>query len=830
MSKRSLRHLVVLLSLTLILNLAPLGPFTSPVQAAPFRHVPASAGPIAARPMPVQAPLEKVLRPDGSLDLQAAGSGSFNASGWQMLTGADGRPRFIPAVGNAASPTSHPTSSNGLGSQAPDIAGDEWWDARFVNGLTNQGFSANVYAVTVDGSDVYVGGSFSQAGGVPANNIARWSTATHLWYALRGGVLGQVYAIIVNGASVYVGGSFNDLDGQSAWSLGQWNKSSNTWSLLGGSPGLQSSGTFVGVVRAMALDGSGRLVVAGSFDHAGAVAAMNIARWSGSAWTALGNGLGLPGQVVLSLAVSGSDVFAGGSFTNPASYIAYWHGSTWTDIGGTNGPVLALALNGSSLYAGGQFTSAGATQADHIALWTGGTTWLPLGAGVDNDVTSIVLGPGGYFVGGNFITAGGSPASHLALWNGSTWAGQGDGVDNEVYSLAISGNTLFVGGAFIYYTDAVFGNNRANHLATWDAVSGWHTLGNAATGTVYAVAISGSDVYIGGAFDTAGGVPVNNIARWNSQTGAWSDMAGGIMGCTAQFFCVTSVLTIAVNGPYVFVGGNFTQAGGQTASALARYDPRSNSWTPGVVGVCVGPNCQAEVFALAPEGSGVVAGGNFVQTACVPDCLIANNVTFWDGGNVYTPLSDGVTTGTNGEVRALLYDGSGVYVGGLFSSPRSHLVYFDGVSWYGVGSPFNASVYALAEDASYLYAGGLFSSAGAIPVNRIARLPLTATGDWEAMGGSLDGSVTSLAFSGSDLIAGGRFTASGLTGLSHIARWNTLTETWSALGSGTNDDVKAVAANPNEIYAVGLFTTAGGREADYLSRWARFAIWMPVIR
>lgn len=829
--------MVVLLSFTLILNL---GPLTSPVQAAPFRPLtaarPASANPISARPASAQAPLARVLRPDGSLDLQAAGNGSFNAAGWQMLTGADGRPRFIPAARRAEAPTFYASNSNEKGSnrpagpQTPDIAGDELWDARFVNGVSNQGYAANVYAVAVDGSDIYVGGSFSQAGGIAANNIARWSTATHLWYALRGGALGQVYAIIVNGASVYVGGSFNDLDGQSAWSLGQWNKTSNTWSLLGGSPGLESGGTFVGVVQAMALDGSGNLVVAGSFDHGGSVAAQNIARWNGSTWTALGNGLGLSGQVVMSLVVSGSDVFAGGSFTTPESYIAHWNGSTWLDMGGTNGVVLALALNGSNLYAGGQFTSAGATSADHIALWTGGTTWLPLGTGVDNDVTSIVLGPGGYFVGGNFINAGGNTVNHLALWNGSTWTGQGDGVDNEVYSLAVSGSTIFVGGTFIYYTDAVFGNNRANHLATWDSVGGWRTLGNAAIGIVYAVAISGSDVYIGGSFNTAGGVPVSNIARWNSQTGTWSDMAGGVQGCTAQFFCVTSVLSIAVNGPYVFVGGNFTQVGGHSASALARYDPQTDSWTPGIVGVCLGQNCQATVFALAPEGGGVVAGGNFVQTGCFPVCKIANNVTYWDGGIGYTPLSDGVSTGTNGEVRALLYDGSGVYVGGGFTSPRAHLAYFDGVSWYGVGSPFDASVYALAEDANYLYAGGLFSNAGTIAVNRIARLSLATPGDWQPMGSSLDGSVTTLAWNGSDLIAGGRFTASGLTGLSHIARWDTTTETWSALGSGMNDDVKSLTADNNQIYAVGLFSSAGGKEADAIARWAKYSLFMPAIR
>jgi hypothetical protein len=829
MSRLILRHLVNLLGSVVLLNSILTGSIFSPVQAnslgAPFR--PGSDSLPAAHPAATaslaQASLEQALNPDGTLNLTRNMQGSYNASGWKMLTDANGHPRFIPASSHGNKTSAAPL--------APTIAGDEWWDARFQNGLTNNGFATDVYAVAVEGSDVYVGGSFSRAGAVAVNNIARWSSTTHQWYALAGGVAGQVYSIIANGSSIYVGGSFNDLNGQSAWSLGKWDTATNTWSLVGGTPGLESGGTFVGVVQAMALDGSGNLIVAGSFDHAGSVPAINIARWSGSAWTALGNGLGLAGQVVLSLAVSGSDVFAGGSFTTPESYIAHWNGSSWIGMGGTNGPVLTMTLNGSNLYAGGQFTMAGGTMGlNHIGLWTGGTNWLALGTGSDSDVTSIALGPGGYYVGGNFLTAGGNTVNHVAFWNGSAWSGLGAGVDNEVYSLAVVGTAVYVGGTYTYYTDNVFGNNRANALATWDPTSGWRTLGNGAIGIVYALAISGSDVYIGGSFDTAGGVPVNNIAHWNSKTGAWDDMAGGVLGCTAQFFCVTSVLAIAVNGSNVFVGGNFTAVGGQSSSALARYNTQTNSWVPGIVGVCLGANCQAIVYALAPEGSGVVAGGNFVQTGCFPVCQIANNVTYWDGAIIYIPLSNGVTTGTNGEVRALLYDGSGVYVGGLFTSPRAHLAYFDGVDWFGVGSPFNDTVYALAEDANWLYAGGLFSSAGSTAVNRIARISLTSLGDWQPMGSSLDGSVVSLTWSGRDLIAGGRFTSSGLTGVSHIARWDTKNEVWLPLGSGTNDDVKAVAANNNEIFAVGLFTTAGGKESDAFARWALYPMYLPTIR
>src|SRR5260370_30788808 len=72
---------------------------------------------------------------------------------------------------------------------------------------------------------------------------------------------------------------------------------------------------------------------------------------------------------VMALAVSGSDVYAGGVFTtaggSAANYIAKWDGSSWSALGsGTGGGnqsvVFALAVSGSDLYAGGYFITAGA--------------------------------------------------------------------------------------------------------------------------------------------------------------------------------------------------------------------------------------------------------------------------------------------------------------------------------------------------------------------------------------------------------------------------------------------------------------------------------------
>jgi hypothetical protein len=81
---------------------------------------------------------------------------------------------------------------------------------------------------------------------------------------------------------------------------------------------------------------------------------------------------------VSALAVSGSDVYAGGWFTmaggSAANYIAKWDGNSWSALGSGMGgdylmppSVSALAVSGSDLYAGGSFKIAGGKVSDYLA-------------------------------------------------------------------------------------------------------------------------------------------------------------------------------------------------------------------------------------------------------------------------------------------------------------------------------------------------------------------------------------------------------------------------------------------------------------------------------
>src|SRR5262249_55072546 len=109
-----------------------------------------------------------------------------------------------------------------------------------------------------------------------------------------------------------------------------------------------------------------------------------IAKWNGKQWSALGLGSlnGWPNSLTVFDDGSGPALFAGGFFTEAggtgAYSIAKWNGSSWSALsqGLNESPVSFSAFDdgtstGPALYVGGNFTEAGGVAVNRIAAWTG---------------------------------------------------------------------------------------------------------------------------------------------------------------------------------------------------------------------------------------------------------------------------------------------------------------------------------------------------------------------------------------------------------------------------------------------------------------------------
>ena len=158
-------------------------------------------------------------------------------------------------------------------------AADLRWDDRFGY----PGVDGSVKAVAFYDGRLYIGGDFTQAGGVPANGFACWdgrSWSDPARLATSGTVHPTVNALAVTAQGLVVGGFFTRVGEIDAVNLALWNGSS--WSTLGAGPSNE--------VHALAVI-DGQLYVGGQFKSVGATSASRIARWDGIAWSALGAGV-----------------------------------------------------------------------------------------------------------------------------------------------------------------------------------------------------------------------------------------------------------------------------------------------------------------------------------------------------------------------------------------------------------------------------------------------------------------------------------------------------------------------------------------------------------
>ena len=186
--------------------------------------------------------------------------------------------------------------------------------------------------------------------------------------------------------------------------------------------------------------------------------------------------------------------------------------------------------SGNAIYVAGNFTHIDGVECNGIARYHNGQ-WAPLSTGADREVLAIVSfntpeGPR-LFAAGEFHRIGGVQTPYLAAWDGHAWIEFGTPKQST-------------------------GRAAVRALTTWDDGHG-------------------EALYLGGTFDSIGGVDVRNIAKWNGQ--AWTSLGEGLqlLCCPGQVRGLTAH-TDSTGQRWLFARGDFTRSGEVLANRMARWN------------------------------------------------------------------------------------------------------------------------------------------------------------------------------------------------------------------------------------------------------------------
>lgn len=645
------------------------------------------------------------------------------------------------------------------------------------------------------------------------------------------GFNGAVRAIAgpdANGTT-FLGGEFTALD---AWDTG-------AGALLSTSTGAVDTSLpkMGGLVYSAADDGSGGLFVGGAFHCVGGDAGGDgdctdqgeFAR--NNAAHVLPDGSVDPTWdpdvtgVVKTIAVTGGAVYIGGTIAAVNSGAVVRNGLAKVSATGTGAvdatwnpnmddQVLSLVYAGGYLYAAGQFSHAnGGTARNGLAKipasgnGTVDASWDPNANGI---VESVARSGTDLIVGGWFTTMnGGTVRNRLAkvplAGNGTVDATWNPNVGSTVNTVSVSGTDVFVGGAFTTINGAT-----TRHYVAKIPVSGNGTVDPTwnpdAGSSVLALAVLGTDVYLGGDFTTInGGTVRSHLARTpESGTGtvdAWDPNPNGDV----------MVLAHPTNGMYA--GGDISRMNGTTRrNHLAAISSSGvlTSWDPGT---------NDTVRALGLAGSDVIAGGDFttVNTTTTRNHL----ARFSAAGTADATWNPNV----DGEVDAIAVTGTDVYAGGNFGhvnggTARLDLAKFplsgNGTADAAWDPSANSQVLTLVAAGTSVYAGGFFTQMnGGTTRNRLAKIPMAGNGTVDATwNANANNAVHVIQQVGTDLYVGGEFTTINGGGIfrTRLARIplssaNGIVDSWAP---GANGTVYAIAGSADGIYVGGDFTSVNG--------------------
>lgn len=298
----------------------------------------------------------------------------------------------------------------------------------------------------------------------------------------------------------------------------------------------------------------------------------------------------------------------------------------------------------------------------------------------------------------------------------------------------------------------------------------WQAMGTGVNNAVSCIAVDyqRGRVYFGGQFTLANGVTVNGICYWDGTTFVAMGATPGIAGGASN---TVKTIAIAANGD-VWVGGDFTSAGGVAADGLARWNIATGTWTQFVNGTA-----GDIIYALVLDSAGNLYGaGNFINW----DGIAAADYIWKYNGSAFSALGTSPFASTNfpESHQALVVDASGnLWAGERYNTGlagTASVRKWNGTTWTTIittDSLVDASIHALYFDSNgTLYIGGLFTTLGGIAAANVAQYNGSTV---SPLGTGVNSYVYRFLKLDEGLLVGGNFTsAGGLSLADRLSLWN----------------------------------------------------------
>lgn len=497
-------------------------------------------------------------------------------------------------------------------------------DLDFVSGAGASNYVRGI-AVGPDGK-IVIGGEFNEYNGTARVHIARLNADGSVDTGFDPGS-GANYGVedvaVQPDGKVVLGGRFDSVDGVDRGHVARLNADGSLDTSF--DPGLGASLN----IYCLRILGDGKILIAGDFTWYDGTPRRRIARLNtdGSLDTGFDPGNGANGIIRAMAVQPDGKILIGGEFTSydgaTRNRIARLQVNGGLDqsfaTSGADAPVEAVALDSEGrVLIGGSFTTCDGAPASHVArLEADGALDEGFNVTMNADGTILALAlqsDGKILLGGEFNSCQGAPVRYLArLYSDSgldTTFNPQTGANNDVRTITVQPDgKILIAGWFWYYNG--ISRQQLARLNSDGSLDPSFDPGIGADNSIRRIAVQADGrILIAGDFTSYQDIPRPRIARLNSDgtldtsfdPGTGPD--GAVLGIAQQ------------NDGSLLISGPFTHYNGTARNSVARVMPDGSldtSFDPGS-----GPDAPIGGLALQPDGRIVIVGSfsAYQGTAC----------------------------------------------------------------------------------------------------------------------------------------------------------------------------------------------------------------------